>query len=49
MAEVCSTRENEQKCIQRIGKSEGKGDLEDIRVDGKIILKLILKKRGGKV
>jgi hypothetical protein len=44
MGEACSTHEKEQKCIRRSGKPEGKGDLEDIGVDGRIILKLVLKK-----
>jgi hypothetical protein len=32
-------------CRVRCGKQRGRDDLEDLRVDGKIILKLIFKKQ----
>jgi hypothetical protein len=48
MGEACSKHEKEQKCIYRFGKPEG--DLEDMGIYGRIILKkIILKKEGCRV
>jgi hypothetical protein len=49
IGEECSTHDAEQKCVQRFGKPEGNGDLEDMNIGGRIILKLILKKQGGRM
>jgi hypothetical protein len=45
-----STHGGDEKCIQNfVGKAEVRKPLEDIGIDGKIILEWILENQGGKV
>jgi hypothetical protein len=45
MGEACGTEGGEKRCVQSlVGKTEGHKYLEDRGIDGRIILKLTLKK-----
>jgi hypothetical protein len=41
-------REKRNACKVLVGKPEGKNDLNDLEVDGNVILKLFLKKEYGR-
>jgi hypothetical protein len=45
MCEVCDTLGRDEKCIQcLVGKPEEKDHLEDLSIDGRMILEWILRK-----
>jgi hypothetical protein len=47
---ACSTNGSDGNAYNiLVGKPEGKDNLEDLRVDGKVILKWTLRKLGGKM
>jgi len=48
MGGACSTHERDEKCIKNVGENQkGRNNSEDLCVDGRIILKLILGEQGG--